>query len=182
MPIKENEDSEYRDIAGAENNHQNRYLIAVFNHLFNRTVRESDYTIASGEQVDHQGEDKLQRIDVEEDDEQQDTVEQHCDVVLQAVAPKELVLIEPDDKEQGEGNREGAETSHRVHQLTERPGHFQRDHQQGHGKCEHRITQTLNARDLMAAPAKLLVIANAFVDQFFSNHVGLIAGQRKAMP
>src|SRR5207247_5609155 len=100
MPIKQHEDSEYCDITGAENNHQHRYLIRVFHHVLNRAVRKSEDSLAPGEQIEHQGKHKLQRINVKEHDEQEDTVEQHREVVLQSVAPEELVLIEPDDEEQ----------------------------------------------------------------------------------
>ncbi|MDX6497178.1 MAG: hypothetical protein QOG23_438 [Blastocatellia bacterium] len=66
--------------------------------------------------------------------------------------------------------------AHRLHQLIESLRHFQRDNQQSHSEREDAIAQALDARDFMAAPAKLLVVAYVFVDQFFTDHFLSIGG------
>src|SRR5437016_3185733 len=89
---------------------------------------------------------------------------------MQAVSPKELVLIEPNDKEERERNRKSAKTAHRVHQLTEGPRDFKRHNQQRNRESEHGIAQPFGTRDLMAAPTKLLVVSDAFIDELFAKH------------
>src|SRR5690242_1700149 len=69
-----------------------------------------------------------------------------------------------------------------MHQLLERLGHFQRDNQQGHRESEHRIAEAFNARYFVTAPTELHAIADAPVDKFFSNHIGVARGYYRLVP
>src|SRR4029078_1326531 len=69
-----------------------------------------------------------------------------------------------------------------MHQLFERLGYFQRDNQQGHRESEHRIAEAFNARYFVTAPTELHAIADAPVDKFFSNHIGVARGYYRLVP
>src|SRR5437588_6336164 len=84
---------------------------------------------------------------------------------MQAVAAGEEVLINPDLDEQGKANSKGDKAFHRHHQLGICPGHFKRDHQQGHGEGKDGISESLNPGNFTALPAKMLLTGNYVVSQ-----------------
>jgi hypothetical protein len=102
--------------------------------------------------VDHQRPDELQRVDVEEDDEEEEGRHPRREVVVEAVAPEELVVHEPDVEEHREGDGEGEEAAHHHEQLVERAGHFERDDEQRDGEGEDAVGERLDARDVIQPP------------------------------
>src|SRR6476646_5729865 len=64
-------------------------------------------------------------------------------------------MVVPDLHQRGEADGKGDKTFHRHHQLVKRMWYFQRDHQQSHGKCEHRVRKGFQPRDFAAAPAEV---------------------------
>ena len=83
--------------------------------MSNSSIRQREVAAASRKQIDEQRKDELQRVDIEDHDEQQHAIEQHREVVLQAITTKEFVLVVPDNEKQREANRKGAEAAHRLH-------------------------------------------------------------------
>src|SRR5439155_22657865 len=164
MPVKQDEHAKNRDVPGAEDDHQHRHLIDAVNHKGFNATRQMNAASPSREQADQKGEEKLQRIDVKQNHKQQNRIEANREIVLQSITAKEFILIEPDHEQQGEADSERAKTAHGLHQLAKGFGNFQRHNQQRDREPENGIAKALGARDLMTAPAKLLVVANAFVD------------------
>jgi hypothetical protein len=76
------------------------------------------------------GEDEFERVNVEEDNEEQDVVQENGEAVLQTVAAKEQVMFVPDPGHDSETDSESAEAAHRLHQFTLRLRHFQGDDQE----------------------------------------------------
>jgi hypothetical protein len=120
--------------------------------------------MATGEPVYQKRKHEFQRINIEEHNEQQDSVKDDGEIILEAIAPKEFVLIEPNDEQQRETDREGSKAAHRFHQFGEGFRNLERHHQQRYGKSKHCVAQAFDARDFVTAPAKFVHIADVFVD------------------
>ena len=118
----------------------------------------------SGDRGGEMSEHEFQRIDIEQNHKQQNRIEANRETVLQSITAKEFILIEPDHEQQGEADSERAEAAHGLHQLAKGFGNFQRHNQQRDREPENGIAKALGARDLMTAPAKLFVVADALVD------------------
>ena len=109
----------------------------------------------TGDLVEYAGEQKLQRIGIEEHDEQQDEIQRRGDGVVQAVTAEEIVMLPPDLREERETNGEGNEAAHVGQQFRESVRHFKRDDQQRQREAEDYVAEGLDTRDLVAAVAKL---------------------------
>src|SRR5579872_2583342 len=102
-----------------------------------------------------QGEDELQWIDVEQDEEQQHAVESDGKAVLQAVATEEQVVPPPGLEQHEEADAESDEAAHRDQQFLEILWHLQRDHEQGERKAEDRVAEALETRHGPSAPPEI---------------------------
>ena len=102
--------------------------------------------------IDDEGEEELQRVDVEEDDEDQDGVQPDRSRVLEPVASEKDVVLVPERDEHREADPEGEEATHDVEELGERAGHLQGDDEEGHRERENGVGEALDARDLAAPP------------------------------
>ncbi len=72
----------------------------------------------------------------------------------QGVSAEILVMIEPDAKQQGKADREGAKAAHDFRQFVECLRHLERNHQQGYREGENRVAQAFDPRYFLAAPTK----------------------------
>ena len=77
--------------------------------------------------------------------------------VFETVAPVIAEVRVPENHEQREADDERRETAHHVQQAFEGVRHFERHHQQRHGEGKHRVGESLDARDFVAAPAEVLL-------------------------
>jgi len=83
--------------------------------------------VPAAERFGEADEDVLQRIDVEEHDEQQEGVQRGDDPVVQRVAAEEVVMLEPDVDEDEEADAEGNDAAHHLGQFVERFRRLERD-------------------------------------------------------
>ena len=90
---------------------------------------------------------------------------------MEAVSPKELVLIVPDQHEQCEADRKCDESLHSLKKLRERRRDFQRNDEEGDGKGKDGIRKAFDTSDLAAPPAKPTLSTHGFGDQKFSQHI-----------
>ena len=70
VPVKQHKNSEHRDVPCAEDHHELRDLIVARHHMLDRSVWQDKVSLSSGKNIDHQSEDKLERVDIEKDYEQ----------------------------------------------------------------------------------------------------------------
>src|SRR5712664_1925199 len=129
MPVEKDEHAKDRDVPGAEDYHQNGHLIDAVNHQGFNATRQMNAASPSRKQAHQKGEEKLQRIDVEQNNKQQYRIEANREIVLQSITAKEFILIEPDHEQQREANSERAKAAHGLHQLAKGPGNFERHNQ-----------------------------------------------------
>src|SRR6266480_2945041 len=66
VPVEQDEHAKDRDVPGAEDYHQNRHLIAAVNHQAFNATRQMNAASPSRKQTDQKSEEKLQRINVEQ--------------------------------------------------------------------------------------------------------------------
>jgi hypothetical protein len=133
---------------------------------------------------ERQGEHELERIDVEEHDEEQRGVHPEDDVVLQAVAPEKDIVLPPDHHEQPEADRERQESAHHAHELGEGLRHLERDDEERDGEREHGVGEALDARDLVSAPAEAVAPADALRREALAEgarHAEILARHASAM-
>src|SRR5919112_4872861 len=135
------------DEACTVDDHQERYL----GRLYHLAVAETQPLV-----YEH-GEEKLQGVDVQEHEEEQRGVQPPGSGVLQAVASKELVVVVPHGEEQRKADREREEAPHGREQLVEGFGDLQGDYQERYREGEDRVREALYARDVLPAPAEVLL-------------------------
>src|SRR5215204_5947882 len=138
--------------------HQKRYL----GRLYHLAVAETQPLVYK------HGEEKLQRVDVQEHEKQQRRVQPPGRGVLQAVASEELVVVVPYAEEQREADRKREEALHGREQLVEGFGDLQGDHEQCDREGEDGVREALNARDVLPAPAEAF-LANSPPRQPFAH-------------
>src|SRR5918995_6350074 len=137
------------DEACTVDDQQERYLGSLY-HL----------TVAETQPLVYQhGEEKLQWVDVQEHEEEQRRVQPPGRSVLQAVASEELVVVVPHGEEQREADREREETPHGREQLVEGLGDLQGHHQERYREGEDGVGEPFDARDILPAPAEVLLAA-----------------------
>ena len=94
---------------------------------------------------------ELQRIHVEQHDEQQDRVEKRRPRVLQAVATEELVVLPPDVADHREGHGKRDRSAHEIEQGVARLRHLELHDEQRQRKAENGIGESLDTADLLGA-------------------------------
>src|SRR4051812_8994502 len=94
--------------------------------------------------VDQKVEHELQRVDVEEHDEQQRAIQDDGHHVLKTVTAKEKVLVIPDLEQEGEADGEGGEALHCRQELREGFRHFQRYDQERDREPEHGVAESFD--------------------------------------
>src|ERR1700674_2282615 len=104
---------------------------------------------------------KLQRINVEKHDEEQEAGQKPDEAVLETEAPAVEIMMVPDHRENGEADAEGHKTAHRFHQVGEGFRDLERDDQQRQSECEDGIAERLQPRHL--APANPKTVSTFFV-------------------
>ena len=109
----------------------------------------------AGEFANHQREQKLEGINIKENDKEQRGVQQDRVTGLQSVAARKDVMPVPDLNQRAKTDREGHKAFHGYHQLFECARHFQRHHQQRHGKGKNGIGKAFQPGDFSAAPAEM---------------------------
>ena len=109
---------------------------------------------AGHEEGERRREQELQRIHVEQHDEQQHRVQHRRPGVLQAVLPEEDVVLVPDPGEQGERRRERHEAGHQRHQVVVRLRHVERHDEQRQREREDGVAERFEPRDLVPAHGK----------------------------
>ena len=126
VEVEEREDAEDGDEPRPVDLHEERRL-APLDHRLQPAGRRDHESGSARELVDEQAEEELERVDVEEDDEQKDGVEGDRDDVLEAVAAEVEVLLVPHPDEDGEADPEGDEAAHVGEELVEGARHLERD-------------------------------------------------------
>src|SRR5258705_2319243 len=139
MPEEQHENSKNCQITKVEDCHQTRHLIIVLDHRHDVSVWQPRFSVASRNFIDQEGEQKLQRIDVEQHYEQQPSIQHYGQGVPQAISAAKLILTEPNEKEQHEADEKRAEPVHRLRQFSKRLRHLERNDQQSNRKREHGI-------------------------------------------
>jgi len=114
-------------------------LFIVLDHGHNVSVWQPHFSMATRKSINQEGEQKLQRVYIEEHYEQERGIEHDRDSVPQAISTEKLVLTEPDEKEQREADKKRAEAMHRFRQFIKRLRHFERNDEQSIRKGEHGI-------------------------------------------
>jgi hypothetical protein len=147
VQVEQSEDEEDGGEARAVDGEHRRHLLDAHGGHDLARVR-LDRRAEAHQGVDDERPDELERVDVEEDDEEQAGVHPDREVVVESVTAEELVLHEPDVEEHREGDGEGEEAAHRHQQLVEGLRHFERDDQQRDGEGDDRVRERLDARDL----------------------------------
>ena len=110
----------------------------------------------AGQSTETEVKKKLERIDIKEDDEQQDAGEETGEAVIEPVTAAELVVAVPDEREEEEANRESRKATHGVDEIVKLPRHIERDHEQGESKTENGVAESFETTDLEAALAKAI--------------------------
>src|SRR5262249_30575612 len=125
---QEAEDQEHRDVAGGKDQKEPRHLCEV--EVGSR---------AATKLLDQDGEKELERVNVEENDEDQNPIHPDDEEVLQTIAAEEDILLVPDREEEREADRERDEALHGFHQLGVALRNFERDDQKCHRESEDRV-------------------------------------------
>ena len=110
---------------------------------------------AADERAEEDGGEKLQWIDVEEDDEEQNRVEERGPRILQPVAAEELVVLPPDVADHRERHGEGQRPPHELDQRLRCSRHFELDDEQRQREAEDGVGESFDAIDLVEAPRHL---------------------------
>ena len=84
----------------------------------------------------------------------------HREGVLEAVSPKEYVVVEPHRVEQPTRDRKGEESSHGCKQFIEGVGDLQGYHKQRECKGEDCVGKTFYTRDFLTPPGEALFSAD----------------------
>jgi hypothetical protein len=94
---------------------------------------------------EHERRQELERVDVEEHDEEKDRVQDDHRPVGEAEAAEELTVQVPDPDERGERDRERDEVAERMDQVVVGARDLERDDEQGEGEREDRVGERLQA-------------------------------------
>ena len=84
----------------------------------------------------------------------------HCEVIIEAVAPEELVVVIPHLIEQQEGDRKGEESSHTSKQFIEGIGDLQGYHKQRNCEAEDGVSKTFDTQYILASPGETFFAAD----------------------
>lgn len=132
---------------------------AVEHHEFTDLLPALEIILAeTHDGVGEKCEQKLERIDVEQDDEKQAAIEKDGAEIVSAEAAEESIVRVPDHHEEEETDGEGQKAAHAVMQLGIGFGNLQRDDEQGEREAEHDIGKTVDAGHLRATEAEAVFL------------------------
>jgi hypothetical protein len=114
-------------------------------------IGSADFTnpACSDESLNDRSDDEFERINEKQNHEEKHAGQRDGRVVLETVAAKESELHSPHREQRAERDGERKEAAHGVQHFRRRVWHLERNHQQGDRKPEHRVAQSLDARDLL---------------------------------
>ena len=120
-------------------------------------VGEGLYLESAGELSDEEGEEKLERIDVEEDHEEQRGIRPDGDDVVQAVAAEEAEVGPPDRDKEKKQTANGMKPQQDGVELVVGLGDLERDDDEGEGEAEDDVGEAVDARHVGAAQAEAVL-------------------------
>jgi hypothetical protein len=113
--------------------------------------------VAEDEFGDADVKEKLQRIDVKQNDEEQHAGEKARPAVVESVAAAELVMAVPNEREEEKAERECRKAAHRIKEIADCFWNIERDDEQGERETENRVAEAFEASDLETALAKAIL-------------------------
>src|SRR5204863_10129561 len=99
-------------------------------------------------------EQKLQRINVKQDQKKHHAGQKTRKAVVEPVTPAKFVVRIPDQSQQQKTNRERRKPAHCVDQIVERSWHIERNNQQGQRKPKHCVAERFQPRYLVPPQAE----------------------------